>query len=80
MAEQTSEEQWILVYRAREAWQTAIARGWLADAGIPAMQVNPITDMDVWGKAPAPLWSGVRVPQSYRAAAEHVLKDMLPEA
>lgn len=80
MTQQTTGEEWVMVYRAREGWQAALAQGFLQDAGIPAVQMNPNTDLDVWTGAPEPSRSGVRVPASYAAAAGQVLERMLPKA
>lgn len=78
--DQPNSEPWVMVYQARESWQAALVKGWLEDAGIPAMQMNPQTDWDVWGEAPAPVSSGVRVPASYEGAARQLLGQMLPKA
>lgn len=79
MGDSKAAEEWVMVYRARDGWKAALAQGWLQDAGIPAVQVNPETNWDVWGEAPAPAFSGVRVPASYEAAARRVLEQMAPK-
>jgi hypothetical protein len=78
--DERSEEAWVTVYRPDDGWKAAIACGWLNDADIPAVQIDPVTGLDPSTGAPGPSWSAVRVPESYRAQAEEVLKDMLPEA
>jgi hypothetical protein len=79
-AQDGSQEDWTTVYQARDGWKSALAGGWLRDAGIPAVATNELPEYDAQLGVPSQPWSAVRVPASYRAQAERVLKEMMPEA